>query len=145
MSNDPPCPCLSRRGMLRVVAAAGLGAAACGQQGRDQPTGPIAAGNVSDLPAGAFKVMGDVVLARDDGGIYAMSAICTHAGCPTQRNSAGGLSCPCHGARFDRDGKVLAGPARSPLPHFAVDLATDGAITVQADAVVAEQVRMKVG
>jgi Rieske Fe-S protein len=126
-------------------AAVALGDAGCGAQGRDQPTGPIAAGNVSDLPAGSFRVMGDLVLARDDGGIYAMSAICTHQGCPTQANSAGGLSCPCHGARFDHDGNVLAGPARSPLPHFAVELAADGAITVQASDLVSMDARMKIG
>ncbi len=142
---SPPCACLSRRGALRVACAVGLGASGCGQPGYDQPTGPIAAGNVSALPVGAFKAMGDVVVARDAGGVYAMSAVCTHAGCLAQPNRAGGLSCPCHGAVFDRNGAVLAGPARRPLPHFQVDLAADGTITVQADTLVAGDVRMPVG
>jgi Rieske Fe-S protein len=141
---SPRCPSLSRRSVLRV-ACAGLGAGACGQPGYDQPTGPIAAGNVSDLPVGAFKVMGEVVVARDSGGIYAMSAVCTHAGCLIAPNRAGGLSCPCHGAVFDRDGGVLAGPARRPLPHFQVDLASSGNITVEADNVVALDVRKPIG
>jgi Rieske Fe-S protein len=139
-----PCPCLSRRAVLRAAGALGL-AAGCGPQGQDQPAGPIAAGNVSDVPQGAFKLMGDVVLARDDGGLYAMSAVCTHAGCLTRPNGVGGLSCPCHGAVFDRNGDVLAGPAPRPLPHFAVDIAADGNITVQADSLVPLQTRKPIG
>jgi Rieske Fe-S protein len=114
------------------------------QGGGSQPTGPIAAGNTSDLPPGSFHVLGDVVLARDQGGIYAMSAVCTHAGCLTHANTSGGMSCPCHGAVFDSNGNVLAGPARSPLPHFAVEIAADGSITVQASSPVSLQTRMPV-
>jgi glycine/D-amino acid oxidase-like deaminating enzyme/nitrite reductase/ring-hydroxylating ferredoxin subunit len=54
---------------------------------------------------------------RDDGGaIHAVSAICTHLGChvafnPTERT----WDCPCHGSRFDVDGKVIDGPATRAL------------------------------
>jgi nitrite reductase/ring-hydroxylating ferredoxin subunit len=134
---------VSRRGVLRLACVVSAGVAACGNPAVTQPTGPIAAGNVKDVPAGTFRVMGEVVLARDGGGLYALSAVCTHAGCPTVANG-GGLFCPCHGSRFDQDGNVTRGPARQALPHFQVDLASDGAITVQASTVVSSDTRTPV-
>jgi cytochrome b6-f complex iron-sulfur subunit len=88
--------------------------------------------------------MGEIAIAHDSGGIYAMSAICTHAGCPTKVSGAG-LFCPCHGSRFDENGNVTHGPARASLPHYQVDIAADGAITVQASTVVAAEMRTSTG
>ena len=139
-----PCQALSRRGLLRLACAVGAGASACGMPGASSPSGPIAAGNVKDLPSGTFRVMGEVVVAHDAGGIYAMSAICTHAGCPT-RPSGSGLFCPCHGSVFDPNGNVTRGPARAPLPHFKVELGSDGTITVQASEIVAPDTRLAAG
>ncbi|MBE9586664.1 FAD-dependent oxidoreductase [Mucilaginibacter sp. JRF] len=50
---------------------------------------------------------------RDDSGkIHALSPVCTHAGCIVNWNGEEkSWDCPCHGARYDIDGKVLTGPA----------------------------------
>lgn len=50
---------------------------------------------------------------RDENGeIHALHATCTHAGCIVNWNSAEKTwDCPCHGARYDIDGRVLTGPA----------------------------------
>jgi nitrite reductase/ring-hydroxylating ferredoxin subunit len=50
---------------------------------------------------------------RDDkGDIHALSAVCTHAKCIVSWNSEEkSWDCPCHGARYDIDGKILTGPA----------------------------------
>lgn len=77
--------------------------------------------------------MSNFVVARDANGVYAMSAVCTHAGCLLDDGSdkiASGLSCPCHGSTFDGNGSVTNGPARSPLQHYVVTIATDGSMTV---------------
>jgi len=132
---------ISRRYILGLGCVACAGMAACGRGG-EQPSGPIAAGNVKDVPVGTFRVMGEIVIARDGGGLYAMSAVCTHAGCPTRTTSAG-LFCPCHGSIFDRDGQVTRGPARAPLPHFQIDLGADGSITVQASQHVSPETRIQ--
>jgi cytochrome b6-f complex iron-sulfur subunit len=145
---------LNRRRLLSLAGTSTglmiLGAAlpACGNATGSAPTGPVVAGNVSALAVGAMMVTSNVVVARDAGGVYAMSAICTHAGCFLDDNSgtiAAGLYCPCHGSAFDGDGIVTRGPARSPLQHYAVTIAADGAITVDGSQRVADSVRTVVG
>ncbi|RYZ99635.1 MAG: FAD-dependent oxidoreductase [Sphingobacteriaceae bacterium] len=50
------------------------------------------------------------------GGIHALSPVCTHAGCIVNFNASEKTwDCPCHGGRFDIDGKVLTGPPRKDL------------------------------
>lgn len=61
-----------------------------------------------------------VALMRDGKGIQALDLTCTHLGCtvtvtPTE------LVCPCHGSRFDRQGRVLEGPAQRPLRQLTLE------------------------
>lgn len=60
---------------------------------------------------------------RDDNGrVKALSAVCTHLGCQVTFNStAKSWDCPCHGSRFDTDGKVIDGPAVKPLPREDIE------------------------
>ena len=75
-----------------------------------------------DLPPQGALVYRDqrLALVRDSGGVYALSLVCTHLGC-TVTVSADHLSCPCHGSEFDRQGKVLKGPADRPLQRLKVE------------------------
>jgi glycine/D-amino acid oxidase-like deaminating enzyme/nitrite reductase/ring-hydroxylating ferredoxin subunit len=56
---------------------------------------------------------GQVAVYRDDAGdLHKVSAVCTHLGCiVTFNNAETTWDCPCHGSRFDVDGKVIQGPA----------------------------------
>jgi Rieske Fe-S protein len=48
--------------------------------------------------------------------VHAVSPICTHLRCVVGWNCADKTwDCPCHGARFDLEGKVLRGPAKKDL------------------------------
>jgi Rieske Fe-S protein len=104
-------------------------------QGASPPSGPIAAGNVSTVAVDSLHVLlnDNAVLGRDANGLYAMSAVCTHAGCLVSElgSASAGLDCGCHGSRFDSNGAVTHGPASSPLQHYQVDVAADGSITIQ--------------
>ena len=158
--NDNHDPCrncrrqMDRRELLVLVGASAGAAVAvvtvpgCGPPTGSPPTGPVAIGNVSALSVGAMRVMSNVVVARDAGGVYAMSAVCTHAGCLLDESSptiAAGLSCPCHGSTFDGDGNVTHGPAGAALQHYAVTIAPDGSVTVDGSQPVDAGARTVVG
>jgi thiosulfate dehydrogenase [quinone] large subunit len=56
----------------------------------------------------------------------AVSAVCTHQGCPVQW-AGNGFQCPCHGATYDATGKATGGPARGPLAPIPVTV-TNGEV-----------------
>lgn len=56
---------------------------------------------------------------NDDGQAIKVSVVCTHLGCHVAWNEAEtSWDCPCHGSRFDVTGKVIAGPAETPLKRI---------------------------
>lgn len=58
-----------------------------------------------------------VAVYRDpNGALHECSAVCPHLGCIVHWNNFEKVwDCPCHGSRFDADGKVIHGPAISDL------------------------------
>ena len=77
---------------------------------------------------GGWKLfdLGDdkIIIAHTDKGLIARSAICPHRGCPVNYNlEAHQFVCPCHNSRFDEDGKVVRGPAKTDLQKYAADQA----------------------
>ena len=142
---------LNRRDLLRLAGGStGLAVigAGCGSPTGSPPIGPVSAGNVSDLAVGSLLVMSNIVVARDENGVYGMSSVCTHAGCllnDGSRTIAAGLVCPCHASTFDGAGNVTRGPAGAPLQHYQVTIAADGAITVDGGQPVSASTRTSVG
>jgi len=150
----PDCPAarfqVSRRALLKggLGGTVALALPACGPNNAP-PSGPVTAGNIANVTVGSLEIVPgeSVVLGRDEAGLYAMSAVCTHAGClvSAQGPATAGLYCACHGSRFDSSGAVTRGPAGSPLQHYQVDVASDGTITVRGDISVASDARTAVG
>jgi Rieske Fe-S protein len=72
---------------------------------------------------GVLEIEGErVAVYRSDAGeVSAVSAICTHMGCVVAWNAAErSWDCPCHGSRFDVEGRVLHGPATRALEPVEV-------------------------
>lgn len=68
--------------------------------------------------AGIFEHEGKKLAVHrdDDGKLHAVSATCTHKGCQVAWNATQqSWDCPCHGSRFDIQGRVLDAPATKPL------------------------------
>jgi Rieske Fe-S protein len=84
------------------------------------------------------SAQGPIYLCRDEAGVYAMTAICTHAGC-TIGEGARGFVCPCHGSSYDFNGANTHAPA--PLVHFRVCVDATGRATIDPRSVVPPSVR----
>ncbi len=103
----------------------------------------IDAGNASTIAVDTLRAVSgkSVAIARDSGGIYAMSLVCTHQGCDISTSQGGSVSfsilhCGCHGSEYNNQGQVLLGPASSPLPHLLVTKDAANELTIHGDTVV---------
>ena len=69
-------------------------------------------------------------------GPVAVLGACTHQGCPV-RLASDGFLCPCHGGRYDREARPVAGPPQRPLSRLTV--LDDGRVVapVEASSVIA--------
>lgn len=89
---------------------------------------PIEAKSLSEIRPGEGKILSingqrSAVYVDERGGAHATSAICPHLGCYVRFNKAeSSWDCPCHGSRFDIDGKVINGPSVQGLRQVDVNL-----------------------
>ena len=145
--NPPPEPSarpeLSRRDFLNEITLgalgiAGLGGAALTYQYFSpnvlfEPATTFRAGNPDLYPVNSVTFLQDqqVYIVRIPMGFYAISAVCTHLGCITQwKPEANMIACPCHGSKFQPNGRKIEGPAPRPLPHYSINLTADGELQV---------------
>lgn len=76
---------------------------------------------MEDLPKGSGTVIQEglkkIAVYKDaKGTICKFSAVCPHLGCIVKWNNAeASWDCPCHGSRFNTEGKVMNGPAKENL------------------------------
>ena len=88
-------------------------------------------GSLKVIPKGSTDPI--YILALGDRRYAALSPICTHLGCTVEIEQAR-LVCPCHGSTYDREGKVLRGPAEEALASYRTALTSDGVIVVDLPA-----------
>jgi nitrite reductase/ring-hydroxylating ferredoxin subunit len=88
-----------------------------------------------------YKSSGNYFVIRDSGGLYAVSARCTHEGatCTIQSNY---IYCPRHAARFDFNGGPVSGPVFTALSHYAMCLLPNGNVGVITSQKVAKTDRL---
>jgi cytochrome b6-f complex iron-sulfur subunit len=111
----------SRRDFLSIAwAAAGAGAAVAGVAAVGKAlSGSREAERTVELPADLLK------RAEESGGVVhegllvrgpatapvVLDLTCTHLRCRVAPIEGGGFSCPCHGSRYDAEGRPVSGPA----------------------------------
>lgn len=78
---------------------------------------------------------------RDSGGLYALSAKCTHEGATCQVQS-GDFYCPRHGAEFTFNGAVIGGPVFQPLVHYSMCILPNGHVGVDTTKTVSASTRL---
>ncbi len=72
-----------------------------------------------------------VWIVREETGVYAIFAKCTHLGCtPRWLAAENKFKCPCHGSGFFKSGLNFEGPAPRPLDRFALTVGDDGQLVV---------------
>lgn len=104
--------------------------------------GEVAAGTPDEFQPGTVSHVqqGRFFISRlEDGGVLALWHRCTHLGCTVPwREDEGQFHCPCHSSLFDRQGRVVGGPAPRPLDLFPVSL-RDGQLVVDTGRPIARQ------
>lgn len=90
-------------------------------------------GTIENFPVGTVKKLEDkkVFVFSTDEGLHAISSICQHLGCIVNQVEWGFL-CPCHGSRYNENGKVIGGPAPRGLPWLEISQEIDGSIMVDS-------------
>ena len=74
---------------------------------------------------------------RDEEGFLSLSARCTHLGCMVVWNRDHQMFlCPCHGGKFDAEGRNVEGPPPRPLNLLALRLDDSGLLVVDQDIII---------
>jgi cytochrome b6-f complex iron-sulfur subunit len=114
---------------------------------REPPT-KFNAGLPENFPPGSVTLNKEqkvYIVRAKEGYFYALSAVCTHLGCITNwKQDEGIVACPCHGSKFDREGRKIEGPAPRSLPRFSIALDDRGSLAVDRSIVVGDDVTLKV-
>ncbi len=73
---------------------------------------------------------GRFFMVRQGREFMALYQVCTHLGCLVRWDEdSQAYSCPCHGAKFAKDGTYISGPPPRSLDRFAVEI-VDGRLVV---------------
>jgi cytochrome b6-f complex iron-sulfur subunit len=109
-----------------------------------EPPARFTIGNPASFPPGSVTFLEDrrLFLFNGTDGFFTVSSVCTHLGCNVKR-AATGFECPCHGSRFDENGRVVQGPAPAPLAWYALSLSPRGELIVDLERAVGPDFRLK--
>jgi menaquinol-cytochrome c reductase iron-sulfur subunit len=155
---------MMKAGLGAGIAGLGLQAAASLRSlvpnvSYDAPT-TVKIGMPTDFPDG-LKFLPDqrLFVFREGKTFHAISAVCTHLGCTVRAEAMSqpetkevdGMKmrlthrflCPCHGSRYEGDGKAVAGPAPRALAWYHLSISVDdGSLVVDLAQEVARDFRL---
>jgi cytochrome b6-f complex iron-sulfur subunit len=109
-----------------------------------EPSRRFDIGSPAEFPAGSVTFLSDrrLYVFNSADGFFAISSICTHLGCNV-KHIGQGFECPCHGSRFDENGRVVQGPAPQPLAWYAISLSPREQLIVDQDQTVGPEFRLR--
>ena len=139
---------VDRRSFLQAVGAVSLLGVAGGCATMPSVRTPVRIGRVRlrlaehpelTRPGGSLALRVDgtpaplYVLATEEPEPTVLSSVCTHLGCVVDVEGRH-LVCPCHGSTYDREGRVLGGPATRPLTRLPARV-VDGVLEIDVEGV----------
>jgi len=109
-----------------------------------EPPARFTIGQPGHFPPGSVTFLEDrrLFVLNGPDGFFTISSVCTHLGCNVKRG-ASGFECPCHGSRFDENGRVVHGPAPTALSWYALSLSPRGDLVVDLDHKVGPDFRLR--
>ncbi|UCD80237.1 MAG: ubiquinol-cytochrome c reductase iron-sulfur subunit [Desulfobacterales bacterium] len=105
----------------------------------NRPARSVQVGYPDDYQPGqvTYHRGGKFFIARDDKGFFSLSARCTHLSCMVVWNRDHQMFlCPCHGGKYDAEGRNVEGPPPRPLELLALRLDDNGFLVVDQDNVI---------
>lgn len=149
---------LSRRYFLELIGGGAIGIAVTGSVVLTaqflspnvllEPSLKFKAGSVENYPPDSVTLNKEqkvFIVHVKEGYFYALSSVCTHLGCIANWKSEDGvIACPCHGSKFDREGKVIEGPAPRPLLRYFMTQDEQGNLIVDKGQIVGDDAILKV-
>ena len=128
-----------------------------------EPPTQFKAGHLQDFPEGTIKFDEEhrAYIVGGQGGVFAVSAVCTHLGCTVKyfrlnqpetvevngekKSYDFEFHCPCHGSMYYGDGTNFSGPAPRPLHWYKMEVSPDdGQLLVDLGTEVEQNFRLTV-
>ena len=140
-------------GSTATASSTSSATSSTGTGGVDCPPDGVAIGVPADFASDGLHIVPGtkVLIGRDAMGLYALTSVCTHEFCDMDEKNGGksmgtvtaqGITCNCHGSKFDHVGTVVKGPAGKALKAYALALGCDGKLYVDKTTVVANTIRL---
>ncbi len=112
-----------------------------------EPSSIFKAGRPEDYTIGSVTLISTrkVWIIREETGIYALIAVCTHLSCqPRWFEKEQIFKCACHGGQFYKNGVNFAGPPPKPLTRAHIMVGDDGRLIVDKSKLVGLDYILKV-
>lgn len=73
------------------------------------------------IPVG-LSISDEVIFFKSDENLKVYSARCTHLGCKINQVEGDEIVCPCHGSRYNTEGRPVKGPSLKALKELEFEL-----------------------
>lgn len=79
---------------------------------------------INNIPAG-LSISNEVIFYKTNTDLKIYSSRCTHLGCKINQIDGNEIVCPCHGSRYNNEGKPVKGPSIKSLQELNFEMDTE--------------------